>query len=531
MRLDSTNEDGVCDDGNACTTDDRCKDGACEGSGDPCGDSIIQAACGEECDPPNTAVCDDSCHFRDFCVGPIPPAGVDCLAPNAPESLCDPCQLICLPGSQPAIRYSAQRIAFISTEDYAGANADHNPELFLFDVRHFKSRLREGANQPQALLDSVVQITDTLLDGIGQEAINERPSLNGSGRFVAFVSTADAAGDGNSDDGNKEIFEYQIAVRKNPANRDKIGVNVKERLRITATPSGDNLHPNLRGLRGNLLLFDSPSNLVPDRCSGGTRDRQPCATDAECAGGTCGNTEGNREIYLWVRRVFRNGGIELTQITSAPDGASVIGSSVGSKGRATAFSSDADLVGNNPQRLRQIFSAIKTSANLFQVTEVTDLLKGPVGSTDPSQTKSSIVAFASDADFDGGNGPHKSEVFLWRKRNTPQVLQITKSPGGSCASGLPAIDSSSRFIGFESTCDVLPGHTNPGKSIFIYDAKRDGFLDLTLRAPGEDDASRPLVTKGASRVVFELIPEGGSEPEAVCVFESQKDHLTHFLPR
>jgi hypothetical protein len=524
-----TNEDGACDDGNPCTTDDRCKDGSCVGSGDPCGDNVVQASCGEECDPPNTAVCDDSCHYRDICVGPIPPPGVDCLSPNAPEKVCDPCQLVCLPGSQPAIRYSAQRIAFISSEDYTGANADHNPELFLFDLRHFKMRLRQGANEPQALLDSVAQITDTVLGGNSQAAVNERPALNGSGRFVAFVSTADVAGDGNSDDGNKEIFEYQIAVQKNPADRNKIAVEVKERLRITATSSIDNLHPNLRGLRGNLLLFDSPANLVPNRCSGGARDRQPCASDAECSGGTCGNTEGNREIFLWIRRSFRNGGIDLSQITTAPDGDSVIGSSVGGKGRTAAFSSDADLVGNNAQRLRQVFSATKTAESLFQVTDVTDAIKGPNGTTDPSQTKSSIVAFASDADFGGGNNGHKSEVFLWQKRGG--VLQVTESPGGSCASALPAIDSSSRFVAFESTCDVLPGHSNPGKSIFIYDAKRDGFLDLTLRAPSDDDASRPIVTKGAIRVVFELVPKGESEPEAVCVFESQKDHLTHFLPR
>jgi len=44
---------GPCDDGNPCTRDDVCLGGACSGTPPICGDGILQASCGEQCDDGN----------------------------------------------------------------------------------------------------------------------------------------------------------------------------------------------------------------------------------------------------------------------------------------------------------------------------------------------------------------------------------------------------------------------------------------------------------------------------------------------
>ena len=47
------NDGAACDDGSACTAGDACAGGACVGTG-PCGDGIVDGACGEECDDGDT---------------------------------------------------------------------------------------------------------------------------------------------------------------------------------------------------------------------------------------------------------------------------------------------------------------------------------------------------------------------------------------------------------------------------------------------------------------------------------------------
>jgi cysteine-rich repeat protein len=55
----TTNGTG-CDDGNECTIEDACSVGACVGNPQTCGDNVLQASCGEECDDGGTSP-DDGC--------------------------------------------------------------------------------------------------------------------------------------------------------------------------------------------------------------------------------------------------------------------------------------------------------------------------------------------------------------------------------------------------------------------------------------------------------------------------------------
>jgi hypothetical protein len=70
-----------CDDGNGCTISDACTAGSCVGSSITCGDSIVQAGCGEDCDIPGGGPnCTTDCHF--LC-GPTPQTG--CRGPAQPQ--------------------------------------------------------------------------------------------------------------------------------------------------------------------------------------------------------------------------------------------------------------------------------------------------------------------------------------------------------------------------------------------------------------------------------------------------------------
>ena len=85
---DATLPDGTaCDDGMACTIADACTAGVCTGSSMTCGDGVLQAACGEECDDGNTTPgdgCDATCHIVFECT-PAPVSG--CRAPLGPTNL------------------------------------------------------------------------------------------------------------------------------------------------------------------------------------------------------------------------------------------------------------------------------------------------------------------------------------------------------------------------------------------------------------------------------------------------------------
>ena len=44
-----------CDDGDVCTTPDECQSGSCVGNTITCGNTTVEASCGEECDDGNTS--------------------------------------------------------------------------------------------------------------------------------------------------------------------------------------------------------------------------------------------------------------------------------------------------------------------------------------------------------------------------------------------------------------------------------------------------------------------------------------------
>jgi ribosomal protein L35AE/L33A len=105
----------------------------------------------------------------------------------------DPATFLQIAGSRlvaPAISQDGTRIAFASREDLLGTNSDGNSEIFLFD----------GA--------SLTQVTNTPPGSLANRITNGnfQPSISDDGRFIAFSSNRDLAG--QNSDGNLEIFVY-----------------------------------------------------------------------------------------------------------------------------------------------------------------------------------------------------------------------------------------------------------------------------------------------------------------------------------
>ncbi len=88
----------------------------------------------------------------------------------------------------PAISQDGSRIAFASKDDPLGTNADGNSEIFLFD----------GAKLIQVTNTSPGDLSNRIANG------NFQPSISDDGRFIAFSSNRDLAG--QNGDGNPEVF-------------------------------------------------------------------------------------------------------------------------------------------------------------------------------------------------------------------------------------------------------------------------------------------------------------------------------------
>lgn len=90
----------------------------------------------------------------------------------------------------PAISQDGSRIAFAAKDDPLETNADGNSEIFLFDGARLIQITRTEPGAPP----------DRVRNG------NFQPSISDDGRFIAFSSNRDLAG--QNSDGNLEIFVY-----------------------------------------------------------------------------------------------------------------------------------------------------------------------------------------------------------------------------------------------------------------------------------------------------------------------------------
>jgi uncharacterized repeat protein (TIGR01451 family) len=136
----------------------------------------------------------------------------------------------------PSIGADGSRIAFLSTANLTGSNADGNAEIFLYDMASA----------------GFTQITNSTA------GFNQLPSISADGGRIAFQATANLTG-GNAD-GNVEIFLY-----------DEATANLTQ---ITNATTGFSQFPSISG-DGTRVAFSSTADL------------------------TGGNADGSEEIFLY----------------------------------------------------------------------------------------------------------------------------------------------------------------------------------------------------------------------------------------
>src|SRR5437870_11707609 len=93
----------------------------------------------------------------------------------------------------PGISQDGSRVSFAAKDDPLGTNPDGNSEIFLLDASN-------ASKLTQVTRTSPGDVANRLMNG------NFQPSISDDGRFIAFSSNRDLAG--QNSDSNLEIFVY-----------------------------------------------------------------------------------------------------------------------------------------------------------------------------------------------------------------------------------------------------------------------------------------------------------------------------------
>jgi len=296
---------------------------------------------------------------------------------------------------RPSLSADGSKVAFYSEADHTGGNPDGSDELFVVNADGtgivqltsdpvwyptffpFPSLSADGSkvafSSPEDLSGGnpgklnglfVISTDGTGLVQLTSAGVGAYLSLSADGSKVAFESSADLTG-GNPD-GSYEIFVI---------NTDGTGL-----VQLSNDPVGG----------GNTISFPSLS-------ADGSKVAFESGADL-----TGGNADNSGEIF-----VMNTDGTGLVQLTSAP-GRDSRYPSLSADGTKVAFSSSADLTGGNPAGLNSMFLMNTDGTGLVQLTSVQLwLTSGPSLSADGTK-----VAFSSSADLTGDNQDNSVEIFL-----------------------------------------------------------------------------------------------------------------------
>jgi Ca2+-binding RTX toxin-like protein len=274
------------------------------------------------------------------------------------------------------------------------------------------------------------------------------PSIATAGpATMAFTSTCDFVG--TNPDGNAELFVLVQAAFKQITNTTGLGVSAVE---ISAD--------------GDEIGFLS---------------------DGDFRGQ---NGDHNVEVFWYSRSsdLFR----QLTNTLTINNG----GLSMDASGTWIAFPSRNNLTGGNPEQNTEIFLVDSETGAITQVTSTAS-----DGSLSPSVTQQNgipVVAFTSTANLTGENPERNQEIFLWSGGN---FTQVTKT--GSSFNELPSIDENGTRIAFSSNATLTGQNPDLSGEIYVYDATDESFLQVTdVAAAGTFPHGRPSMAPSGLVVTF-----------------------------
>jgi Tol biopolymer transport system component len=216
-------------------------------------------------------------------------------------------QLTQAEGRLPSLSGDGALVAFVSAGDPLGENPQHRQQLFLMRT--------DGTG--------LQQLTHATSGDVGSLSAVSGPALSAEGTMVAFTATADLTG-GNPD-GSEELF----VVRSD-------GSGLRQ-LTVSSGVSGQgSFRPSLSA-DGTGVAFDSNRDL------------------------TGGNPDQSSEIFI-----MQTDGTGVRQLTSSRY--TSVSPSLSGDGGRVAFASIANLTGENPYSLLQIFLVHADGSGLMQVT-------------------------------------------------------------------------------------------------------------------------------------------------------------------
>jgi Tol biopolymer transport system component len=294
-----------------------------------------------------------------------------------------------------SISGNGTRIAFLSTLNLTGGNADGNGEVFLFDAATF----------------SFTQVTDTtVFGGSGDLALSDE------GTRLAFRSSYDLTG-GNPD-GNQEILLYNTQTGGFTQLTNTTGIN-----NFNPTISGNGTRVAFESLHhltggnpdGNfeIFLYDAQAGDLTQVTDSTAGFNSPTSLDD--AGTRIGfhskcdltgdNADLNTEIFLY------DSTSGIAQVTNTTGEAGIFpnfAASISGDGTRLTFLSNRDLTGGNADGNDEIIIYDTQAGSFTQVTDTTGEFNGT-----PSITgDGSRIAFVSNQDLTGGNPDLNVEIFL-----------------------------------------------------------------------------------------------------------------------
>ena len=362
----------------------------------------------------------------------------------------------------PSISGDGTRVAFRSSANLTGGNADGNTEIFLYEIASA----------------AFTQVTNTT------RGFTFGASLNGDGNRAALDFSADLTG-GNTDL-SAEIFMYDTAAATLTQISNSTGFSRSPSISADGTRIAFRSLGNLTGgnpdLSAEIFLYDTATANLTQITSAmaSTSDNPSTSADGSriafnsTANLTGVNADGNTEIFL-----YDTASATIIQVTNSTAGFSQA-PSISADGGRIAFQSTANLTGGNADGSAEIFLYDAATANLTQISNAAaGVSQFPSISGDGTR-----VAFSSNANLTGGNGDGSEEIFLYDTA-TANLTQITDSAGNSSD---PSISGDGTRVAFSSNADLTGGNADGNFEIFL----------ANCPLPPSDRASDLLVSMSAT---------------------------------